>query len=87
MALPIRIRSISLPRQRNRNGLRLPVHGDIDHHGVTFQIFDEPVHHLVALAQNVAVAARVFDQGKLVESPQTMPTTFTPPMSGLAPSP
>src|SRR5262245_34456294 len=57
---------VSLPHERNHHRLTLTVRGDVHHHGIPTKRFDDTVLHLVALAQHVAVAARVLDHGELV---------------------
>src|SRR5687767_11991104 len=64
--LAVRIRLFSLPRQWNRNRLRLPVDGDVDDHGIPLETLDVAVHDLVTAAQHVAVAASVFDHRELI---------------------
>src|SRR5262245_14950112 len=68
-ALAVRIRLFSLPRDWNRNRLGLPVDGDVDDHRFPFETLDVAVHHSIATAQHVAVAARVLDHRELIVAP------------------
>src|SRR5262249_9066171 len=57
---------VSPPPQADHRRVALPVGSDVHHDGVPTKRLHKAVLHLVALAQHVAVAARVLDHGELV---------------------